>query len=47
MLLSERGAYCLTRLSEPTARAENVDIIGEPGWDRTNDLLIKSQLLYH
>ena len=20
---------------------------GEPGWDRTNDLLIKSQLLYH
>jgi len=21
--------------------------VGEPGWDRTNDLLIKSQLLYH
>jgi hypothetical protein len=20
---------------------------GEPGWDRTSDLLIKSQLLYH
>ena len=22
-------------------------LFGEPGWDRTNDLLIKSQLLYH
>src|SRR5262245_6011600 len=24
-----------------------LDLTGEPGWDRTNDLLIKSQLLYH
>jgi hypothetical protein len=29
------------------AAPELADIIGEPGWDRTNDLLIKSQLLYH
>ena len=33
--------------------AQSVDVsevavfIGEPGWYRTNDLLIKSQLLYH
>jgi hypothetical protein len=25
----------------------DIDAIGEPGWDRTSDLLIKSQLLYH
>jgi hypothetical protein len=25
---------------------KNLDF-GEPGWDRTSDLLIKSQLLYH
>ena len=24
-----------------------IGVFGEPGWDRTNDLLIKSQLLYH
>jgi hypothetical protein len=28
-------------------KQEVFDFIGEPGWDRTNDLLIKSQLLYH
>jgi hypothetical protein len=26
---------------------ETAVLTGEPGWDRTNDLLIKSQLLYH
>jgi hypothetical protein len=29
------------------ARMLAFDFTGEPGWDRTNDLLIKSQLLYH
>jgi hypothetical protein len=30
-------SYCLLAMA----------YVGEPGWDRTSDLLIKSQLLYH
>jgi hypothetical protein len=28
-------------------KREAIELIGEPGWVRTNDPLIKSQMLYH
>ena len=28
-------------------RLQSLEMIGEPGWDRTIDTLIKSQVLYH
>jgi hypothetical protein len=31
----------------PESCANHLFALGEPGWYRTNDLLIKSQLLYH
>jgi hypothetical protein len=40
---------CATRGGHSLARERcvgDIDFIGEPGWDRTIDLLIKSQLLY-
>jgi hypothetical protein len=33
-------------LRRRSALTEGIDFTGEPGWDRTIDLLIKSQLLY-
>jgi hypothetical protein len=38
--------YRLVRMTDAMMN-EVLEIIGEPGWDRTIDLLIKSQLLYH
>ena len=35
--------FCHGHSKSHSAQAQN----GEPGWDRTSDLLIKSQLLYH
>ena len=50
-----KTGYRLTQPGRRVARDETwgqrgcrkPNLTGEPGWDRTNDLLIKSQLLYH
>jgi hypothetical protein len=39
-----RGSACAIRSFRRAN--EVIDIGGEPGWDRTNDPLIKSQMLY-
>jgi hypothetical protein len=44
------GHRQLTKVNLLTSTGQLLDLssnFGEPGWDRTSDLLIKSQLLYH
>jgi hypothetical protein len=48
MMQHEVRTYAVPKSFEATGYfSQGLDFIGEPGWDRTIDLLIKSQLLYH
>jgi hypothetical protein len=46
MKCMEEGAYAKLRGRPPGASDAKSRFNGEPGWDRTNDPLIKSQMLY-